>query len=117
MSDRVTRLMLLNGLVWLVAAVLGVTLNFASNWRPNTDAGQVMCATASLVMSVGVLVLWRRYVRWTGKRITSTVALTALFIAQLVVWKPIWGSTSCGIQDYLLFGQHWTAAGIWCIAC
>src|SRR5437763_654902 len=101
MSDRVHKLMLLNALTWLVGATL--LLGGAVPWRPlSGDGAQAACLMASLVMSVGVLATWRRYVRWTPGRAFSTGALTALLVTQAIVWTPIWSNLACGAQDQML---------------
>src|SRR5512141_915055 len=89
MSDRVITLMVQHGLIWLVAAILIIGSAMASAAGLAANNSQFACAAAMLVMSVGVLFTWRRYIRWTRSKAISTGAMSVLLVAQLVIWRPI----------------------------
>lgn len=79
--------------------------------------GQFGCLLGTIFASLSVLSIWRRYVRWTGLRVTSTVALTILMITQVLLWKPIWSSTQCAVEEHLRFGQSTSCLGLWSGTC
>jgi hypothetical protein len=112
MNDRAARVALLLALAPLAAGTFRVAGEVGE--LIGRDYLQSACLVGSVLLCAMTLRVWRRYIRWTGPRVISTIALTMLVIAQVVVWQPVL-STGC-TDDVLRFGQSSALAGLWCMA-
>lgn len=116
MNDRAARIAMLLGLtpltvfVWLAGGQLMDVLQIESSLQ-----GATLLAT--LVLGLAVVWIWRRYIPRTPARLTSTVALSALLLGQVLVWRPLWDMPGCANNDIMRVAQGLTTAGLWCIGC
>jgi len=64
---------------------------------------------------VGVmLLLWRRFVTWTFRRVAGTGVATIVLLTHLLLWQPLWAA-GCGAEDVLRLGQSCGLAGVWLV--
>jgi hypothetical protein len=118
MSDRCARiaamLALAPGLTafWLVYADSGL-----SNLPPALKEIRGAFLVCSGLMVLAVLLLWRRYVRWSWPRAGGTASATLLMLAHAIVWAPLWPISGCGRDEELRGGQSLASAGLWLAAC
>ncbi len=125
MNDRIARLAVLLGLipaiVGLIVSIMSIRSELSVFIGPLTPVvrsfEQFALVIASSVMVVVLVVLWRRYVRWTPGRSTTTAAATALLLGQVLLWHPICKVQGCGQNEILMVGQSAATAGVWCIGC
>ncbi len=104
MSDCCARVVLL-----LASLVLGFLawctgLGADGDFRTANIAG----TTTSLVLAIAV---WRRYVRWSVLRSSSTVGIAVLILVQVLLWRPLWAISGCGFADGLRTGQNLATLG------
>lgn len=100
-----------------VVGVFYLSGSLCEDFKLIRDSLQFACVVGTVFASLTVLGLWRRYVRWSGLRVSSTAALTVLTIAQVVIWRPIWSSTQCAVEECQKFGQSSCCVGIWMASC
>jgi hypothetical protein len=106
MSDRCARITLLLALVPLVVGVWGVFLS------AGLGDGHISSIAGTLIALVGAILIWRKYVRWSVLRSTSTFGLVLLMVVQVVLWQPLWAIGGCGMRDLLCFGQSLVMLGL-----
>lgn len=117
MNDRAYRIVLLQALAYLIAGVFFVSGQDFSKKLTGFDQTQAASFIATSFMSIAVLWIWRRHIRWTGLRTSSTFALTVLMFAQVIIWQPMLGSTDCVITQALPPAQSLSMVGLWCAGC
>ena len=115
MDDRTARAALLLAVVPATIAVwwvTGTTTDFLGG-----DAFQGASLGATVLIFVWTLATWRKYVRWNVLRTTSTLGLTLLALAHVLLWYPVWAVTGCGQADALCTVQSSCVAGITLAGC
>jgi hypothetical protein len=117
MNDRAFRIVLLQALTYMTMASWFLGGWFINHFFPVFENYQAHYFVATIIMSLSILLIWRKYVRWTGLRTTCTAALTALMITQVLIWKPVWGAGTCVVEDCVRNGQAIGIPGVWCAAC
>ena len=117
MSDRLCRMQMMIALPYGVVGVFYFSFGLCQDFKLSKDSLQFACLMGTLFASLTVLSVWRRYVHWSGLRVSSTVALSLLMIGQVVVWKPIWSTTQCAVEEYQKFGQSGSCLGLWMGSC
>jgi hypothetical protein len=109
MNDCCARVVLL-----LASLVLGFVA-----WFPALAAGKDY-RTASIAGTVTSLILaiavWRKYVRWTVLRSSSSLGVVLLVLAQVLLWRPLWGIVGCGRNEELRTAQSLATLGLGLIA-
>lgn len=117
MSDRLCRMQMMIALPYGVAGLFYLSGSACEEIKLIRDSLQFACVVGTVFASLTVLGIWRRYVRWSGLRVSSTAALTILTIAQVVIWQPIWSSTQCAVEEFQRFAQSSLGLGIWIGSC
>jgi hypothetical protein len=79
MSDQCARITLLLALVPLVVGTWGVFLSVGLG----DEYGSSIAGT--IIALVAAILIWRKYVRWSVLRSTSTFGLVSLTVAQVVL--------------------------------
>lgn len=106
MSDRCARITLLLALVPLVTGAGGVFLSVG------LGDGHVSSIAGTIIALGCAILIWRKYVRWSVLRSTSTFGLMLLTVVQAVLWQPLWAIGGCGMRDFLCFGQSLAMLGL-----
>jgi len=114
-QSRIAALLMLPPLT-VAAFFLGEEWNaLAALVYANPDAMQVG-ALASTVVFCGIwCLIWRPTLQRDPRRLAATLALAALIIGQVLVWRPMWHSTGCADDDVLRAAQSLTDLGLWCL--
>lgn len=81
----------------------------------NPDGMQLASLVSTLVFCGVWWLIWRPTLLHDPRRFTLTLALAALIIGQVLVWHPMWHSTSCAADDVLRTAQSLTDLGLWCL--
>lgn len=72
-----------------------------------------MSSIVGTLLSIGLaVVIWRKYVRWTVLRSTSTLGLVTLVVAHVILWRPLWAIGGCGVDEYLRTAQSLAFLGL-----
>jgi hypothetical protein len=115
MDDRTARAALLVAGVPATVGVWTVALVGVDLLRGNAYRGAALAAT--VLIFVWTVATWRKYVRWSVLRTTSTIGLTLLALAHVVLWYPVWAVTGCAQPETLCTAQSSCVAGIWLAGC
>lgn len=110
MNDRTVKVVLVLATVPLTVFAFILAVSTGGSWHAGSIAGT---ATVLLVTPL----IWRRYVRWTGRVTAGTATWSALVLTQAILWQPVWDMTGCTEKDELCTAQSLHAAGWWCFAC
>ena len=109
MSDCGARVVLLLASLVLAPFAWFSAMAVGNDWRMASLAGTV----TSVILAV---VIWRKYVRWTVLRSSSSLAVVLLVVAQVFLWRPLWAIGGCGMDDALRTAQSLAAMGLGLIA-
>jgi hypothetical protein len=109
MSDCCARIVLLLASLVLGFVVWCAGLGADGDFRTANIAG----TTASLILAIAV---WRKYVRWSVLRSSSTLGIATLILAQVLLWRPLWAIGGCGLDDGLRTAQNLLTLGLGLIA-
>lgn len=111
MHDRTARLMCVLGLTPLTCAIFTAALFLGSGRGVEMRAVTAGC---TLLLTIALVLLWRRYVAWTTRRGAGVATLTAALLVHSLLWIPIY-DVECIDRDIVCLGQSSSLSGVWAI--
>lgn len=91
-----------------------ISTSFSNVW-PGADAIQNAALASTLTFAGIWCAIWRPFLHRDSRRIAATIALAALLIGQVLIWRPIWHTSGCAQDDVLRCAQSMADLGLWCV--
>ena len=111
MTDRCARIVYLLALMPFLIGTWALVLAF------ERLSSQIPTGVATLLAIGLTIMVWRRYVRWSALRSTSTIGLALLVLAQVALWRPLWSTGCSDIDIAQCISQSLSSLGLWLAVC
>ncbi len=87
---------------------------FKTVWA-EAELMQVAALASTLTFAGLWWAIWHPVLHRDGRRIAATLALAAVLIGQVLIWRPMWHTSGCAQDDILRCAQSLSDLGLWCL--